>query len=118
MLGVRGEREVIVPIVDLPLPGLCTAQRIFGIDCPGCGLTRSFISLAHGDLARACHFNAVGVLFFLFVAAQIPYQLWQLWRIQHGRPAIVLGAWGVAPIVIIGGMLVIQWVIKISGQSL
>ena len=56
------------------LPGLCLFHQIFGLDCPFCGLTRSFVALGHLDLARAWEFNKAGILLYLWVAGQIPYR--------------------------------------------
>jgi hypothetical protein len=58
-----------------PIPSTCPSQVIFGVDCPGCGLTRSFIYLAHGDWSRALLKNRVGWLVALAVVLQIPYRL-------------------------------------------
>lgn len=57
----------------LPLGGLgvdvCVVHRVSGLPCPGCGLTRAFIAVAHGDLSSAVALNPfVLVLFPLFVA--------------------------------------------------
>src|SRR5438067_13160115 len=46
VLSVRSGTQVLLPMIDLPLPELCTMRRLTGLNCPGCGLTRSFISLA------------------------------------------------------------------------
>src|SRR5688500_3927623 len=67
ILRVQGERQVMLPLVDIPLPGVCTSQRWFGLDCPGCGLTRCFVSIGHGDLLAAWHFNPAGILGFVLV---------------------------------------------------
>ena len=47
--------EYLHETLDLgqPLPELCLARRITGSGCTGCGMTRSFISIMHGDLAGA-----------------------------------------------------------------
>ncbi len=60
---------------DWPIPSSCPSQAIFGVDCPGCGLTRSFICLAHGDWHRAFLKHRVGWLLALAVVLQIPYRL-------------------------------------------
>ena len=36
---------------------LCHFNRITGLPCPSCGMTRAFISLGHGDLSRAFFLN-------------------------------------------------------------
>jgi hypothetical protein len=60
---------------DWPIPSSCPSQAIFGVDCPGCGLTRSFIFMAHGDWHRAFSKHRVGWLLALAVVLQIPYRL-------------------------------------------
>jgi cytochrome b561 len=113
VLHTEGEQQVVMPLVNVPLPALCTSQRLLGIDCPGCGLTRCFISLAHGDVTRAWHFNPAGFLIFGLVVAQIPYRAVQLWRISRGadqlRPRNVdLFLW-----IVLVAMLT-QWIIRLS----
>lgn len=52
-----------VPAGDL-LPG-CAFRALAGLPCPTCGITRSLVSLAHGDLAAAF---VVNPLVFLVMA--------------------------------------------------
>lgn len=57
----------------LPFEGfgfdICGIHRLTGLPCPGCGLTRAFVSVAHGDWSTALGANAfVVVLYPLFVA--------------------------------------------------
>ncbi len=84
VLQVRGPETVVIPLVDMPLPGTCTYKQYMGMECPGCGLTRCFISLAHGRPSAAWSFNPAGVLFFALVAVQIPFRAIQIWRIRRG----------------------------------
>lgn len=37
----------------------CPLYQAFGINCPGCGLTRGFHALFHGDVLAALHYNAM-----------------------------------------------------------
>ena len=69
VLRVEDDREVVLPVLNLPVPSMCTFQQLFHIDCPGCGMTRSFISLAKGDLSRAWHHNPTAFLLFPIIAA-------------------------------------------------
>jgi hypothetical protein len=109
ILRVDGAGRVVVPVLDLPLPEICTAQRWFGLNCPGCGLTRSFISLAHADAASAWRFNPAGLLWFGVACAQIPYRMLQLRRLGRKQPE--LRVHGLFNLVLCGcvGMLVLQW---------
>ena len=46
---------------------VCPLYTLTGIHCPGCGLTRGFHALFHGDFLTALHFNALLPIFaFLF----------------------------------------------------
>lgn len=48
----------------------CPFHALTGLNCPGCGLTRGFHALFHGDILSALHFNAmlpVYLLFFLYL---------------------------------------------------
>ena len=45
----------------------CPLYRITGFSCPGCGLTRGFHALFHGDILGALHYNAlIPAYVFLF----------------------------------------------------
>ena len=37
----------------------CPFHSITGLNCPGCGMTRGFNALFHGDFLGALHFNAL-----------------------------------------------------------
>jgi Protein of unknown function (DUF2752) len=116
VLQVRGEEQVVVPGIGMPLPGTCTFKKYVGANCPGCGLTRCFVSTAHGELGRAWHFNPVGIAFFVVVISQIPFRTIQLWRIRRGLPEIYLGWWGYSLMLIVMGALLVQWVIRLAVQ--
>ena len=44
---------------------VCPLYSMTGLACPGCGLTRGFHALFHGDLLTALDYNALIPLFFL-----------------------------------------------------
>lgn len=55
---------------------VCPLYSMTGFACPGCGLTRGFHALFHGDILKALDYNAlipifVVVLGYLFVALVI-----------------------------------------------
>lgn len=43
-------------------PTLCPVMRLYGIPCPGCGLTKSVIFLYQGDIAASIGFHAFGIV--------------------------------------------------------
>ena len=109
--------DVVLPFISLPIPPICVVRRFFGIECPGCGLTRAFVCLAHGDLAHAWRYNVGAILLFPFVVAQIPYRILQLWRFQRRLPlwdASRFMAWGWIFVLV----LVCQWLVKMVTFSL
>lgn len=113
VLQVRDGQTVAIPFADQPFPGVCTFRRVVGINCPGCGMTRSFVSLAHGQWASAWRFNPVGFLFFPVVAFQIPYRILQLLRIRRGqreRSLVGIDQW---VLVVIAFALLAQWIVAL-----
>ncbi len=55
-----------------PLPSLCVTRTVFHMNCPGCGMSRSFAGMAHGDLRAAFALHRLGPAVFLLVLLQVP----------------------------------------------
>jgi hypothetical protein len=58
----------------------CLFKRLTGLPCPGCGLTRGLVCMAHGDVAGAALLNPLALLLFpafvaLALAAVLPAPL-------------------------------------------
>lgn len=107
--------DVMIPLLNIPLPPLCSFKRYTGLECAGCGLTRSFVSIGHGDFRSAFDFNAAGPLWFAIIALQIPYQTAQLIRIRSGKSAWQFTGLGRAVVAIAVVALLLQWVLKMTG---
>jgi hypothetical protein len=115
-LGERPE-QVVIPVLNVPLPPLCAMKRYTGVDCPGCGLTRSFIALGHGRWSEALAYNPAGPLWFAIIAGQLPWQWLQLRRLKQGKEEWNLGLWGqavlgIGMLALIGQWLVRQWLLQ------
>jgi hypothetical protein len=107
-----GDTAVYLPGFSSPMPGICTSRRVLGIDCPGCGMTRAFISISHGQLTRAWQLNPASLVMYLFVAVQIPWHGIQIWRLRNHRRPIQWNWVYLTPIGVVI-MLMISWVWKL-----
>jgi hypothetical protein len=110
---LRVHRERYVSIGSFPLPELCLWKQWWGVDCPGCGLTRSFISMAHFRLADAFRFHPVGPFLFAVGLAQFPYRAVQLVRKARGLAPLNLRAspWMLWALV---AALFLQWAVRMA----
>lgn len=50
---------------DEPAFILCPFRAMTGHLCPGCGMTRAFCALGHGEFQRAIHFNGLSPMLYL-----------------------------------------------------
>jgi hypothetical protein len=80
-LGAVGLAAVFAASLLLPTSGLgistCAFRNTFGIPCPGCGLTRSFCAVSHGQLGTAFRSHPLGAIIY---AAMLIYML--KWTIE------------------------------------
>lgn len=110
ILSFNGEQRLTLPGLNgHPLPPLCASRALLGIHCPGCGLTRSFVSLAAGDWTAAWKFHRLGWLVFLGVAAQIPYRIWGL---VHPTGLPLGERWPDRLLLGFLGLLILNWVVS------
>ena len=112
LMRLVGDNLVFMPGSVWPIPETCAARQWLGIDCPGCGLTRSFIAISSGDLARAWNFNPAGFVLYLFVVGQIPWRLFQMGR-RANRKMPVFNIWLFLPLAIAVAALLTQWIGKL-----
>ena len=89
------------------LPDLCLTHALLGIECPGCGLTRSFISLAHGDLLSSWKYHPLGWLFMLAMVIQLPYRFYAL---RSGR--CLARSSGRIVIGLLITLLIVNWLVR------
>lgn len=105
LLVIRSDGRVALSFLPgLPAPETCFAKSGFGIPCPGCGLTRSFISLAHGDWAGAWGFHRLGWLLAAATVVQIPYRLWGM--AHPDRPLLGVRWPRIIGVVLIVGLMI------------
>jgi hypothetical protein len=91
---------------------LCLFKFVFHVDCPGCGLTRSFLVLSRGHIMEAVRFNPAGPLIYLLFIAYFIEGV-----IRLGKPDFSLLlpprlAKSYSLIVVL--VLIAQWLVKLS----
>jgi hypothetical protein len=59
--------SIVIPPFHREVFSICLFKDIFGIPCPGCGITRAFLFLGHGDLRSALELNANSLFAFSLV---------------------------------------------------
>lgn len=99
---------------DEPTIILCPFRALTGLLCPGCGMTRAFCALGHGELGRAIHFNALSPLLYLsFIVAWVgaAATLLHLRRVSavvnRLRPGATAG-------VVILALTLVWWVVRLA----
>lgn len=97
LLQVRSDQRVELSCLPgVPSPEMCWSRSVFGFNCPGCGLTRSLIYLAHGDWRSSLAMHRLGILMAVAIVAQLPYCAVGLyWKKDHplGRRFATIFAW-------------------------
>lgn len=90
----------------------CLFRETTGIPCPLCGLTRSFVSLSHGNVERAFRYHPLGPIVYLAfslgaIAAMFP-------RRRGGEPGKTPPSrWPFRIFLAVAGAFLIAWVAKL-----
>jgi hypothetical protein len=112
------DRQVLMPFSDTALPASCRMYVWLGVDCPGCGLTRSFVNMAEGQWRQAASVQPVGILLFLFTLCQIPLAAVYIYRMRSNTKDLPNRMWsrcvGWNNYALIGLMVALglQWIIR------
>lgn len=107
LLTLEPSGKVALPIGGgLAMPRTCMAKQMTGIDCPGCGLTRSFVAMGSGQFAAAYRVHRLGPLLFMLVFLQIPLRAYAILR--GVRCPWEIEAWGKG--IVIWGSVILLWV--------
>ena len=72
--------DSVVSLGSFEIPELCMWRRLTGYGCPGCGMTRSFTYMGHGQIIDAFRLHMAGPLLYTLVAVQVPLRAWRLWK--------------------------------------
>jgi len=113
-----GGDPTVLMLGDLRFGGECGMKKAFGLPCPQCGMTRSWVYLIRGRVAEAFSFNAAGAILLLWLAVG---GLIGALRLVSGRARLLAPPW-IA--LFIGSMLWVVipyfglWIARILGYNL
>lgn len=100
-----------VYVAGRELPVICPSRLLFGVNCPGCGMTRSVLLTLGGDLRGALAVNPAGpvlVAALILLAAQL---LLAARLDEGGTPARRrLLSWATLYGAVVVSVMLIQWV--------
>lgn len=65
------------------LPHFCLFNKIFGIECPFCGMTRAFCEIANLNFFQVLQLNASSIFVASIFLFQIPLRIFSLSFSQH-----------------------------------
>lgn len=102
---------VICLSMDLSIiPHVCLFHQLFGIPCPGCGITRSLLALFVGDIHRAWILNPAGPFLGMSLVAQVLLRI-QALRMERWS----MRAFGLSRAMTIGVLiiLIVNWLYQI-----
>lgn len=85
----------------------CGLNRAFGINCPGCGMTRAFHSIMHLDFMSAIKYNIFSPVLFLFFAVTIGHYVF---RRLTGR--VLIKRIPEAPIITVAILMIIFGILR------
>ena len=105
-----------VTIFGFKTPVLCLHRLVFNRPCAGCGLTRSFVSFAHGDFKAAYNYHRLGIPLFILVIFQIPIRLYLLKTGSNGYTKFMKKLI-LYPAIFAGVALIINWLIFVWQTS-
>ena len=91
-LGAIAASFVLTPEGIAEGPVVCPFRLATDLPCPACGFTRSFVALAHGDVAAAFEHNAFGPLLFVLFAVALVVRVYGI-VVGRVRPLRVEGTW-------------------------
>jgi hypothetical protein len=109
LLRLHNSERIAIKWLNVDLPPLCGSRAIFDIACPGCGLTRSFVSLAAGDVHASLQFHRLGWLLAAAVVGQIPYRIFVLRELRFG---IVQRVWPIWFGGTLTAALIVNWLVN------
>jgi hypothetical protein len=95
----------------------CRLYETFGVKCALCGMSRSFSSLAHGDIGAGFRFHPLGPAVFFLFSLEIVYRVYAL-ATGGGPVAVRLSRMHVGLVIIVSAAVLVNWLYYLGGLIL
>ena len=89
----------------------CASKSIFGIRCPGCGMTRSCVSLVQGKFADALHYHPFS---WLIVGLAIAYSFFPNASATQWSKIPKYGQYGIIALLLV--LVFGLWIVRLVGD--
>lgn len=108
--GLAQATPAAVHFAGRELPVVCPSRLLFGVNCPGCGMTRSVLLTLGGDLRGALFVNPAGPVLVAALIA-LAAQLILLARAPEGDASVKrrLLPWASLYGAVVACVMLIQW---------
>ncbi|HYH84597.1 MAG TPA: DUF2752 domain-containing protein [Pyrinomonadaceae bacterium] len=100
---------------DLPGVVLCPLRALTGYPCPGCGMTRAFCAIGHGEFALAVGYNALSPLLFLAMFGVWAHALATILKLEGARAALERMMPGARAAKLLLALTLVWWVVRLKG---
>jgi hypothetical protein len=109
---MESRRAITVPLFGFPLPELCMFRQVFGTDCPGCGMTRSFVLASRLRLVEAWNMNPAGCMLFISLMVSAPFRFVQWIRAKQGMTMRSTLAPEAGWLVVVASVMMFGWMYR------
>ncbi len=95
------------------LPQTCIFKNLTGLPCPGCGLSRSVVAAAHGDIGMSLMHHRLGLLTLFYIILQFVYCLGMIVVPKWWIRIFPSGKFLNRGIVVLGALFLLNWILTL-----
>lgn len=114
LLRIDGEG---LSLFGYPWPMHCRLYETFGVKCALCGMSRSFSSLAHGDIGASLRFHPLGPAVFVLFGLEIVYRIYAL-ATGGGRTGVRPARMHTGLVIVVSAAVLVNWLFYLGGLLL
>ena len=97
----------------ISLPQTCIFKNLTGLPCPGCGLSRSVVAAAHGDIGMSLKHHRLGLLTLFYIVLQFMYCLGIIVVPKWWTRIFPSGKFLNRGIVVLGALFMLNWILTL-----